>query len=85
MRRTTHAYTLNPTDNAGEAIYITTDITFDPSESKKEQVTLEHRITLNSYGNSATLNIDGVQITPAKLRLFADELQAEIDKITNNK
>jgi len=79
MHRGRHVFSFNPTDNGGEELSMVTDITADLTNPKKQEIILEHEISLQSYCNTASIVLQGVQITPAKLRVLADELEKEIE------
>lgn len=79
MHRGRHTFIFNPTDNSGEELSFVTDITVELTNPKKQEITLVHEISLQSYSNLASIVLTGIQITPAKLRLLADELEKEIE------
>ena len=78
MHRGHHKFIFNHIDNNGEELSFVTDITVDLTNPKKQEITLVHEISLQSYSNLASIVV-GIQITPAKLRLLADELEKEIE------
>lgn len=71
-----HCYNFNPKDNSGESLSLTTKIfaNGDPGG-----IYLNQTITLNSYDNSASINLCGINITPDILRKLAQELELRIN------
>jgi hypothetical protein len=77
-------YNLNPQDNGGETISLTVEF-FSNGDSGKDGVYTNSRLQLNSYGNSAQIDICGAAITSQLLRKIADKLAiAEFDAIKAN-
>lgn len=68
----THNFVVNPKDNGGESIIITTE--FYDNDGK--YISTIQKITLMSYGNSATINLGSASLTPENLREFANQLEA---------
>lgn len=66
----THVFNFNPKGNSGEALTIKTEF-FDNGDD----IYTNQEIILQSYCNSASINLYGVQLTPVKLRTLAEELQ----------
>ena len=64
-----HDFIFNPEDNGGEEVSLSTEFF-----SNGEEIFTTHQFILNSYGNSAILHL-GIQITPTRLRLLADQLE----------
>lgn len=71
-----HHFVFNPSDNGGEQLILTTEwhANGDPI-TETEGVLATQQLTLHSYGNSATFNLVGALLTPAKLRKLASELE----------
>lgn len=67
----THTFVVNPNDNGGEQLSITT-MFFDNGDHGDTVSSQE--ITLQSYSNSMTFDLSGAVLTPEILRKFADEL-----------
>lgn len=67
-----HSFVFNPEENGGESFMIVTKFfaNGDPGG-----VFPNHELTLQSYGNSASINLFGSAITPHRLRQLADELE----------
>ena len=72
--------------NSGEGVFVETDIVDNGDRDKglKIGVFLNQRIVLNSYGNSAQLNLYSSCFTPENLRELADGLESEIVKAQNS-
>ena len=72
--------------NSGEGVFVETDIVDNGDRDKglKIGVFLNQRIVLNSYGNSAQLNLYSYYFTPEKLRELANKLESEIVKAQNS-
>ena len=70
----THNFVVNPKDNGGESIVITTE--FYDNGDVPSGIYTNQKITLMSYGNSATINLDRAALTPENLREFANQLEA---------
>lgn len=70
---------LNPGDNGGESVVLAVDLydNGDKAAGLPGGIFTIGTITLNSYGNSASMIIGG-GITPETLREFANKLDAEI-------
>jgi hypothetical protein len=78
----THVYNFSPNENGGESLLLITKFIAngDPI-TKNEGVYLNQELTLNSYGNSATITLCGTNLSPKKLRKLANELEIERKKI----
>jgi len=63
-------HVVNPEDNGGEQITITTDF-FDNGD---DELYTHHKIELQSYGNSMSLALYGASLTPTFLRKMADDI-----------
>lgn len=74
-----HSFSFNEKDNGGEQFCLQTDI-YDNGDDEKDSFFLNQELTLCSYGNSATFNLSGVQLTPELLRKLANELDEVISK-----
>ncbi len=70
----THSFNFNPEDNGGESLTLTTK--FIPNGDPDERFYTNQEITLNSYGNCASIKLFGAQITADVLRKLANELDA---------
>lgn len=71
-------FPLNPKDNGGEQLIITTDFfsNGDPVTATSG-IFLNQQLTLQSYCNSASFNLCGAIFTPQKLRELADLIEKE--------
>jgi hypothetical protein len=65
-----HVFSFNPLDNGGEQLLLTTTI-FDNGDG---ELYTNQELALQSYGNSASINLFGTAINTAGLRQLADEL-----------
>lgn len=65
---------LNPECNGGETITLDTTFNGDP---RFGEVWMNQSLTLNSYGNQATLSMYGY-LDPEKLRQMADQLEVAL-------
>ncbi len=74
-----HVFTLNPQDNGGETVDITTTL-FHNGDPGAQGIFLNQEITLQSYCNSASFNLHSATLTPELLRKFADELEEQINR-----
>jgi hypothetical protein len=70
-----HVFVFNPKDNGGESLMLITDY-FDNGDDNKFLFT-NQELTLQSYCNSATLQLMGANLTPAVLRQLANELESK--------
>jgi len=68
-----HSYSFNPHDNGGEQLQLHTEF----FQHEGEAPFTNQQLTLQSYGNMATLTLCGVQITPENLRSLANQLDAK--------
>lgn len=79
----THNIEVPPHINSGESLTIKTEL-IDNGDFKKlgrdENIIINQEITLNSYGNSVTLNLSTSVLTPTFLRELANQLDVEIAK-----
>lgn len=64
-----HSFIINPKDNGGEQVIITTDFI-----SNGEGIYTSQEISLQSYCNSASIKLLGAQITPEILTNLAYQL-----------
>ena len=71
----THNFVVNPKDNGGESIVITTEF-YDNGDGVPSGIYTNQKITLMSYGNSATIQLGSAALTPENLREFANQLEA---------
>jgi hypothetical protein len=78
----TLTYTLNPAENGGESLILKTEF-FDNGDHAKglpNGIYTNQTLTLQSYGNSASLHLCGTQLTSEILRDLANKLdQAKIE------
>ncbi len=74
----THSFVFNKDDNGGEQLILTTDF-FDNGDV--DGIYSIQKLTLNSYGNSASFDLVGASFTPELLRQLADELEQIKNKI----
>ncbi len=71
---------VGPHINSGESIVIETDIIDNgDNEPDKSSRFLNQRITLQSYGNSASINLFGASMTPKFLRELANEIESAMN------
>lgn len=75
-----HVFCFNEEDNGGESCLLITDF-WDNGDGVISGMFTIQEFELNSYCNSAKICLQGVQITPEKLRKLADELDLEIARI----
>lgn len=73
----THVFCFNPSQNGGEALILVTKFI----DNGDEVPLMYQELELNSYGNCASISIDGL-FTAKKLRKLADELEALEKKYT---
>lgn len=75
------SFVFNPEDNGGESLTLTTQFfnNGDPGE-----VYMNQELSLQSYCNSASINLVGVQVTPDSLRELANLLDKALVEATNN-
>jgi len=72
-----HLFDFSPNENGGEALALTTEFHHNGDDPTRDSsYYTDQELTLQSYGNSATFNLCGIQITPALLRQCADEMEA---------
>lgn len=71
-----HIFTFNPEDNGGESLSLETEI-FDNGDG---EIVTNQSINLQSYCNSAAIELHGAQITPDTLRQCANELEKALNK-----
>lgn len=72
----THVFEVNPEDNSGEAVTITTKFFGNGDPITHYFGVYETQdITIQSYGNSASIRLGCSTLTPEKLRDLADELE----------
>ena len=72
----THIFSVNPENNGGESLTITTRI-FDNGDAT-DNVFLTQEISLESYSNSASFNLCGAVLTPEILDKLSKELTQQI-------
>lgn len=77
---THHYFRFNQKDNGGESFTIHTTFTstgvdFD-EENPNAGFFVDQELRLNSYRNSASVNLTGYVLTPQNLREMADKLEA---------
>lgn len=66
----THSFCFNPGENGGEGLYLTTKF-YDNGDG---EIFYNQELTLQSYYNSASINLDGSPLTSDFLRKLANEL-----------
>ena len=71
----TSTFVVNPHDNGGEQIIITTKF-YDNTNISQE-------ITMGSFSNSVTFNLAGAVLTPEVLRDLADQLAKDRNFVQN--
>lgn len=74
-----HEFDFDPKGNGGESLYLNTEI-WTNGDAPPDNLYLQHKLTLMSYGNSATFNLCAMELTPEKLRQLADEIEAKINE-----
>jgi len=67
-----HSFCFNEDDNGGESLTLNTKM----YENDDGEIYYNQELSLQSYGNSASLNLYGVTLEPDLLRKLADELEA---------
>lgn len=72
-----HVFVFNQEDNGGESLTLITKF-IDNGDSEYYAV---QELTLNSYCNSATFNLQGAALNPDNLRKLANELEIEKNRI----
>lgn len=76
-----HVFNFSPDENGGESLTLSTTIEYNGDDPVKDSSYYTNQeLTLQSYCNSATLNLAGIQITPDLLRQCADEMEAAFIK-----
>lgn len=77
---TRHYFRFNPKDNGGESFAIRTTFTSTGVDSDEKNPNagffVDQVLHLNSYRNSASINLTGYTLTPQSLRELADKLEA---------
>ena len=82
----THVFVFNKGDNGGESLMLTTKFIANGDDiTENEGIYINQELNLQSYCNSASLNLFGCNITPEILRQLANELEVEKNKILSNK
>jgi hypothetical protein len=72
MKRDNFCYDFRPEGNGGETLLFSTEL---------EGGYVVHKISLQSYGNAATLTLGSEIITPQKLRQLATRLESYLKEI----
>lgn len=79
MERSLHreVYVFNAEDNGGESLTLTTDYfdNGDAAHGLPDGIFTNQKLTLMSYGNSASFELYGTALTPENLRELADILE----------
>jgi len=79
MERPLHreVYVFNAEDNGGESLTLTTDYfdNGDAAHGLPDGIFTNQKLTLMSYGNSASFELCGTVLTPENLRELADILE----------
>ncbi len=79
----THSFNLSPKTNGGEALTITTKF-FDNGDEKTwlgKRIFTNQELTLQSYCNSASIQLCGSPLTPDILRKLANELDQRMVEV----
>ena len=83
---TTHVFNFSPESNDGESLTLTTEfITNGDTVTEKESIFLNQQLTLQSYGNSATFNLCGINLNSTTLRELANQLDVTRMKLIRKK
>ena len=78
----THCYCFNGGYNGGESLTLTTKFVANGDKITSEDgVYLNQELTLQSYCNSASIKLMGINITPEILRELANQLESERNKL----
>jgi len=78
----THSFTFNPDDNGGESLILTTNFIANGDKITPDKgVFLNQELSLQSYCNSASINMFGISFTPKALRDLANQLESERNKL----
>lgn len=75
-----HNFVFNPKDNGGESLSLLTKFI----DNGDGEIYTNQELSLQSYCNSASFTLIGVQITPDLLRKLANELESELIKAKSN-
>jgi len=70
-----HVYIFNPDDNGGEQLLLVTRYWDNGDRDAEPYVTQE--LSLSSYCNAATFDLQGATLTPTNLRELANQLESE--------
>ncbi|MFI5404979.1 MAG: hypothetical protein ACHQ1D_00550 [Nitrososphaerales archaeon] len=75
-----HRFNFSPSENGGESLTITTEFldNGDHALGLPKGIFTNQKLILQSYGNSASINLYGIQITSDKLRELANQLDKEM-------
>ena len=77
-----HSFCFNPEDNGGESLIISTKFIWNGDDPPfKDAIYSNQEISLMSYGNSASFNLSGCELTPKNLRELANQLEVEYNKV----
>ena len=68
-----HSFVVNPQDNGGEQMIVTTDY-YDNGDGGRAGLYVDQTITLHSYGNVTTFRLTTAAFTLDVLRRFVKEL-----------
>ncbi|MEK6881111.1 MAG: hypothetical protein AABY22_15940 [Nanoarchaeota archaeon] len=80
----THSFLFNKNDNGGESVRLVTKFIGNGDKiTHNEGIFTNQEFSLQSYGNSASINLFGVSLTPESLRDLANELEIERNKLIN--
>ena len=81
-----NTFNFSPKENGGESLYLTTKFIGNGDKiTETSGVYLDQELTLQSYGNSASINLSGITLNPANLRELANELESARNKLLANK
>lgn len=79
-----HTFCLNPHDNGGESLLITTEFLSNGDNiTEKDGVFGTQSISMHSYCNSAQINLGSMLLNPKTLRELANQLESERNKLNN--
>jgi hypothetical protein len=70
-----HVFVFNPQDNGGESLSLITDF-IDNGDGPEAGIFTNQELGLQSYCNSASLQLMGASFTPENLRKLANELES---------
>jgi len=71
----THRFNFSPTENSGEGLTLETQFFHNGDPGG---VFMSQTLTLQSYGNSASFTLCGINLTPDMLRQLASEMESSL-------